>query len=97
MMRNIFIYVFFSNTCKPLLNIFGKDNSEFYLKLTNKLELYFAYFIIFRFQISRDLIPDNTLSQVEFHPFTIILQAIELHQVSTYPLNILQFRKGFWT
>lgn len=52
MMRNIFIYVFFSNTCKPLLNIFGKDNSEFYLKLTNKLELYFAYFIIFRFQIS---------------------------------------------
>lgn len=45
MFSNIFNYVFFSKICKALLNIFDKDNSEFYLKFTNKLELYFTYFI----------------------------------------------------
>lgn len=45
MFSNILNYVFFSKICKPLLNIFDKDNSEFYLKFTNKFELYFTYFI----------------------------------------------------
>lgn len=52
LLSNIFNYIFFSKIFKPLLNIFDKDNSEFYLKFTNKLELYFTYFIIFTFEIS---------------------------------------------